>query len=494
LNILTQKLKEVLTSVLPIVILTLVLGFTIAPLPAVSVLRFAAGALFVIAGLTIFLVGVEIGVYHTGQHVGAALSRTNKTIILVTVGAAVGFFISAAEPDLHILASEISDVTGGGLPKNLIVAVVSAGIGGFLSLGLIRIVYNLPLFKILIGMYGVILLIAVFAPPAFLAIAFDAAGATTGAITVPFALALSLGISSLKKDSKASEKDSFGLVGIMSAGAVISTLLMSLFLRKHEIVGAIPEAGSFEGSIFTPFLSGTRTYAVDAVYAIAPLFVITALFQIFSLKLPKRQFVRILKGLLYSFIGYTLFATGVSAGFMGVGREIGESVARLGNFAVIASGFALGVMTILAEPAVHVLTMQIESVTSGYIIRKITLLALSIGVGLAVALAVLRIVTPSVRLWMYLLPGYTISIALNFIIPKLFVGIAFDAGGVATGPITVTFVLAFTHGVASVAGGDAIDAAFGMISIVALIPVITMQILGLIFKISYKETGGDKIA
>ena len=308
-------------------------------------------------------------------------------------------------------------------------------------------------------------------------------------LAVPFILALSLGITSIKKDSKSSEKDSFGLVSIVSAGAVMSVMLIDIFSSDHTFSGELEVSAASEMSALASFASMVPDAFKDSVVAFFPLMMIFIVMNIFAFSLSRRERRRMSFGFVYGFAGLFLFFIGVNAGFMDIGTISGSYLAALDNgFFLVATGFVLGVVTILAEPAVHVLTHQIETVTAGYVRKKAVLFALSTGVGLAVALSMIRILVPEIQLWHYLLPGYAIALGLTFVVPKLFVGIAFDAGGVATGPITATFILAFTHGAANArAGADLLVDGFGMIAMVALMPIITLQILGLIFKIKTKK-------
>ena len=490
MSVFINKIKEVLFSVLPITVIVLILNFTITPMETSIIIRFLIGSVIVIIGLAIFLIGVDIGITPIGNIMGAEIAKSNKVWIVVVAGLVLGFFISVAEPDLQILAGQVDSVTLGLISKGSIVVVVSIGIAIMLAIGLIRIVYNFPLYKLLTILYGIIFLIAIFVSPEFLAISFDASGATTGALTVPFILALAIGVSKLKKDSKSSEKDSFGLVAIASTGAIISVMIMSVLSKTDKIAGSlakeIPSA-----SIIYPFIHELPIIAVEILIAILPILITFLLLQKISFKLPKKEIIRILVGILFTFGGLVLFLVGVNAGFMNAGSALGFSIASLDNKAyVVIVGFILGVVTILAEPAVYVLTHQIEEVTSGYVKRKVVMITLTIGVGIAVALSMIRILVPELQLWQILLPGYLISIVMSYFVPKLFVGIAFDSGGVASGPMTATFILAYAQGAAeSIEGANVLVDGFGIIAMVAMIPLIALQILGFIFKIKSKKGG-----
>ena len=489
MNILNEKLKEVFFSVLPVTVIVLLLKFTLIPLDTVQTVKFLMGAVFVVLGLTLFLTGVDLGITPLGELLGPAMTKKNKLWIVVVSGLVLGFFISFAEPGLLILANQIDMITSGGISSMMILVVVSTGIAVMMVLGFLRILFDLPLYIILNVCYFIVMLLGLKTSPEFLAIAFDASGSTTGVLAVPFILALSLGITSIKKDSKSSEKDSFGLVAIVSAGAVISVMLIDVFSPSQSFSGELEVSAASEMSALASFASMVPDAFKDSVVAFFPLMMIFIVMNIFAFSLSRRERRRMSFGFVYGFAGLFLFFIGVNAGFMDIGTISGSYLAALDNgFFLVATGFVLGVVTILAEPAVHVLTHQIETVTAGYVRKKAVLFALSTGVGLAVALSMIRILVPEIQLWHYLLPGYAIALGLTFVVPKLFVGIAFDAGGVATGPITATFILAFTHGAANArAGADLLVDGFGMIAMVALMPIITLQILGLIFKIKTKK-------
>lgn len=491
MNILISKIKEVLFAVLPITILVLILNFTFTPLGTPIIIRFLMGTTLIILGLTIFLFGVDIGITPIGNLMGSTLAKTNKLWIIISSGFILGFIISIAEPDLHILAGQVDLFTSGLISKLNIVVLVSIGIGVLLFTGFIRILYNIPLYKMLTVIYFIIFILSLFVSPEYLAIAFDASGATTGALTVPFVLALSIGVSTLKKDSKASEKDSFGLVGIISAGAIISVLLMGAFSGVTEISGEMNNNTTASLSLLLPFIKEIPHVSRDIMLALSPLLLVFLVFQKISFNLEKRSYRRILKGLIYTFIGLVLFLTGVNAGFMEVGSIVGFRLASLEDKSILVIiGFILGLVTILAEPAVYVLTHQIEDVTSGYVKRKMVLFALSIGIGLAIALSLVRIIIPGIQLWHFLLPGYIIAIIMTYFTPKLFVGIAFDSGGVASGPMTATFILAFAQGAArAVEGANVLIDGFGIIAMVAFTPLIALQVLGLVFKLKMKKGG-----
>ncbi|WP_090309977.1 DUF1538 domain-containing protein [Eubacterium aggregans] len=494
MNVIVSKFKEVLFSVLPITVMVLILNFTISPMETPLIIRFLIGSIFVVLGLTIFLLGIDIGITPLGNLTGSSLAKSNKLWIVLIGGLILGFFISIAEPGLMVLANQVDLVTSGQIPSISILVIVSIGLAILLALGFLRVLYNVPLYKILIILYLIIFGLSIFTSREFLAISFDASGSTTGILAVPFILSLSVGISKLKKDSKASEKDSFGLVAIASTGAIISVMILDIFTKTYEFSATLDSSISDSDSIISSFVRIILDNLKDSFMAILPLLVILLVLQKVTFKLSKRDLRKLLTGFGFSFVGLFIFFLGVNAGFMDVGTSIGNNLVLLDNKAyIIIIGFILGVVTILAEPAVYVLTHQIEDITSGYVKRKVVLVPLAIGVGLAVALSVIRVLVLDIQLWHYLLPGYIVCILLMFFTPKLFVGIAFDAGGVATGPMTATFILAFIQGAANAfEGADLMVDGFGMIAMVAMTPIITLEALGLVFALKSKTKGVEK--
>ena len=492
MNILSVLFKDNIKAVIPIFLIVLGLNFTLVPLGFSLIMRFLIGSILVIIGLTLFLFGVEIGITPMGSLTGSSLVKTNNLPVVLLCGFLLGFFISIAEPALMVLAQQVDFVTMGEISSWLLLVVVSIGLALLVSLGFLRVFLNIPLKLFLFGCYIIIFILAFFTQPEFLSIAFDSSGATTGILAVPFLLALAVGISSLRKDSIASEEDSFGLVAIASAGAIMAVMVLNLFIgtKEYAVASLEPiEVGSVV--ILQPFLNHISGAFSESFTSLLPLTIALFVLQKTLFKLERKPFVRIVKGFVYAFIGLIIFLVGVNGGFMEIGSELGLRLAMYENKSwLIVTGFALGFFTIIAEPAVYVLTHQIEDVTSGYVKRKAVGACLSIGVGLAVALAVIRILNPAIKLWYVLLPCYTIALGMMYFAPNLFVGIAFDAGGVATGPMTATFILAFVQGAASAfEGANLLRDGFGMIALVATAPIITLQVLGFIFQISSRKQG-----
>ena len=493
MEVFIDKLKEVLQSVLPITILVIILHFTIAPLPGIEFSRFLFGALLIIMGLAVFLFGVDIGITSIGNYLGKEIARSNSLKFVLVMGLILGFFISIAEPDLIILANQVSEVTDGAIPSTVLLVVVSVGIAFMMTIGLFRIVYRYPLRNIFFVIYTLIFLLALFSSNDLFAIAFDASGSTTGALTVPFMLALATGVASLNHDSKSAEIDSFGLVGVASSGAILGVLILGLFTGDSGITGTLSvDVGAYTSWV-VPFTDTLPHMALETVLSIAPILIIFVCYNLFvaKRKMQTADFKRAMLGLLYLYVGLVLFLTGVNAGFLNVGRQLGMTIAGMDSkWPVLFIGLLLGLVVILAEPAVYVLTHQIEDVTNGSVKRSVVLVFLSVGVGLAVLLSVVRVLVPEILLWHYLVPGYIIALVLAFRVPNLFVGMAFDAGGVASGPMTATFILAFIQGVADITPhSNVLLDGFGMIAMVAMMPILSLQLLGAIYQQRSKKEG-----
>ncbi len=513
MNILS-KMKETAVSVLPVMAIVLFLGFTFVPLDKYLLARFVVGGLLLIIGLTIFLLGVDLGIQPMGERCGAELTKKRSLTLLLTIAFIIGFIVTAAEPDIQVFGDQVRNVFSF-VNKLTITFVIAAGVGIFIMLGLLRTVLNLSLKWTLFIAYTVLFAISFFSPASFIGIAFDSGGATTGPMTVPFIMALGLGVSSVRDDND----NSFGLTGVCSIGPVMAVLIYAIILRitgafdNAEMNSLLSEAASdsatpmlqaanniaetsgstgFFSKVFSPFGKIAGHVFHEALISIAPLFALFIVFQLFLLKMTKRQVIRIIIGFIYAFAGLTIFLIGVSGGFSQAGAALGQklgllAVTRGGAWYIllITTGLLLGAIIVCAEPAVWVLSEQVEQVSGGTIKRKVLLIFLSVGTAIAIGLSMLRAVS-GFNLKYILIPGYAFSMLLMIFSPSLFSGIAFDSGGVASGPLTSTFVLSFTLGAA--ASGKGGQDSFGVIALVAMMPLLAIQIMGIIFKMKQKKT------
>ncbi len=487
------KMKETAVSVLPVMGIVLFLGFTFVPLDKSLLARFVIGGLFLIIGLTIFLLGVDMGIQPMGERCGAELTKKRSLPLLLSVAFIIGFIVTAAEPDIQVFSDQVRNIFSY-VNKLAITFVIAAGVGLFIMLGLLRTVLNLSLKWSLFIAYTILFILSFFSPASFFGIAFDSGGATTGPMTVPFIMALGLGVSNVRDDNN----NSFGLTGICSIGPVMAVLIYAIIL-KMSVVAPVETTVIAETTANAVTTTGvTESFAQIAAHvfresliSIAPLFALFIIFQILLLKMTKRQVIRIIIGFIYAFFGLTVFLIGVNSGFSQTGAALGQ---QLGTLAVtrgglwyvllIGTGLLLGAIIVCAEPAVWVLSEQVEQVSGGTIKRKVLLIFLSIGTATAIGLSMLRAVI-GFDLKLIIIPGYIISMLLMIFCPSLFSGIAFDSGGVASGPLTSTFVLSFTLGAA--ASGQNGNDSFGVIALVAMMPLLAIQLMGIIFNIKQKR-------
>lgn len=494
MSLLLDKTKEVAKTLLPVLAMVLIICFAIIDVETDLIIRFIVGSVLLLIGLTIFLWGVDLAMNPIGEQMSKEVATSKSFFKIAILSFILGFLITVAEPDLLILGDQVEGASGGTLGSFIIVYMVSIGVGVMISLGIFRLLRNKPLNKFMAITYALILALAILVSEEFLAIAFDASGATTGALTTPFVLALSLGLSNVK-GGKSAEENSFGLVGIMSAGPILAVMLISIISGQKYIQG---DAGQyiFQEGIIEPILEAIPHLFVESLLALIPISILFFIFNFAKFKLKKKEIRVILKGLVFTLLGLVIFLTAVNSGFMDMGRVIGMEIAKINNWLLIGIGFALGLIVVLVEPAVHVLGEQIEEVTGGHIPVSLIRTTLSLGVGTAIALSMVRIVVPEVKLWYFLLPGFAIAILLSFKANPVFVGIAYDAGGVASGPMTATFVLAFAQGAASsIETANVLVDGFGVIAMVAMAPVLSIMILGTIFqrkKVEYHQTIEEK--
>lgn len=483
-TILLEKLSEALKSVLPVAAILFVLCFSIVPVPNSILMSFVVGTILLILGMGLFTLGTDLAMTPIGENVGSAVSRSRRMWWIILVSLIVGIMITISEPDLHVLAQQVPNI-----PNNIIIGAVSIGVGLFLVIAMLRIFLKIPLKFLLIGFYVAVFVLAQFVPGEYLSTAFDSGGVTTGPMTVPFIMALGVGVAMSRSDRNAQE-DSFGLVALCSVGPIIAVLFLGI-AYPAESGGYVPlTLPAIENSRELWRLFGTAFpgYFKEVAGALLPIVIFFGLFQIFKLRLPKTEILRIGIGMIYTYLGLVLFLTGANVGFMPLGNYVGQLIGELEhNWIIIPIGMVIGYFIVSAEPAVHVLNKQVEEMTSGAIPQKAMGLSLSIGVAISVGLAMMRVLT-GLPIMYLLIPGYAISLALSFFVPPIFTSIAFDSGGVASGPMTATFLLPLAMGLCTAVGGNVAQDAFGVVAMVAMTPLITIQIMGLVYKLRAKKT------
>ena len=477
-TVLSQKIKESFSSVLPVAALILVLCITVTPLDSGTFLAFLFGCALVIVGMGVFTLGADTAMTPIGQYISSSVVKTKKLWLIMPIYFLVGVFITVSEPDLQVLARELGDT----VDYAVLLITVGVGVGVFLIIALLKILLNVGLKYILIVSYAAVFVMAFFVPSNFVPLAFDSGGVTTGPMSVPFIIAMGTGIVYLRSD--AADDDGFGLTALCSIGPIIAVMILGLIYRPESISAAGGEPLEINDSkqLFWAYLEKTPVYMKEVGLALLPIVAFYFSVMIFGGKSSKSKLVKVLIGLLYVYFGLVAFLIGVNCGFLPVGTVIGKTFGG-GDFAwaAIPIGILFGFFTVGAEPAVHVLTEQVYEITVGAIPKAAMRLSLMCGVGVSVGLAFLKIYF-SVPVLYFLIPGYFIALTLAFFVPKTFTAIAFDSGGVASGAMTAGFLMPMALGFCQAIGGDVGADGFGLVALVAMTPLIAIQILGLIFK------------
>lgn len=478
-ELLKEKVNESVVSVLPITAIVLLLSITIAPLSPGALVLFLFGALLLILGMGFFTMGVDMSMIPMGEGIGAQMSKAKKIVIPILACFVLGLLITMAEPDLQVLAEQVPAI-----PNLVLVITVAIGVGFFLVIAELRMLLKIPLSYTLVFFYGIIFVLLFFTPDTFIPVSFDSGGVTTGPITVPFIMALGIGMASVRSD-KNSGNDSFGLIALCSIGPILSVLLLGIFYQPQDAAYTPVELTEFitTRQAAAEFAKALPVYMKEVAVALIPIACLFFLFQLIFRRFHRHQIGKIVSGLIYTYLGLVLFLTGVNVGFMPAGQYIGSSLA-VGSqkWLLIPIGIIIGYFIVRAEPAVQVLTRQVEEVSNGSISQKSIQYSLSIGVAVSVGIAMLRILTGISILW-FLIPGYAISLIMTFFVPQIYTGIAFDSGGVASGPMTATFLLPLAMGACEALGGNILTDAFGIVAMVAMTPLLTIQILGLVGKL-----------
>ncbi|MBE5951180.1 MAG: DUF1538 domain-containing protein [Lachnospiraceae bacterium] len=491
-KLLVEKVYESIAAVLPITAIVLVLSVSIAPLSPGTWTLFFFGALMLIFGMGFFTLGAEMSMIPMGEGIGVLLSKSKKHAIPLVVCFVLGVVITIAEPDLTVLANQVPSI-----PNMVLILTVAVGVGLFLMLAQIRIYKRIPLSYLLVIFYAVIFVLAFVIPDNFVAVSFDSGGVTTGPITVPFIMALGIGMASVRTD-KNSSTDSFGLTALCSVGPILAVMILGICFRPEDAAYTPVPLVELDTTkaVAREFARAFPHYAEEVAVALIPVILMFVVYQLISKRFHKHQLIRVVLGLVYTYGGLVMFLTGVNVGFMPAGQFIGQTIAGAAGvqkFLLIPIGALIGYFIVKAEPAVRVLTKQVEEITNGSISQKAIGTALSIGIALSVGLAMLRILT-GLNIMYFLVPGYVLALVMTFFVPQIFTGIAFDSGGVASGPMTTTFLLPLAMGACEAVGGNILTDAFGIVAMVAMTPLFTIQLLGLYSKIKKKLAKSQQIA
>lgn len=478
-QLLRQKVYESVTAALPIGGIVLLISITAAPLSAGTLVLFLFGMLLVIFGMGVFTMGAEMAMIPMGEGVGVQMNHAHRMWTPLAACLALGIVVTLAEPDLTVLARQMPAV-----PSRILMVTVAVGVGLFLALAELRMLLGIKLSHVLVGFYALVFLLAALGPRNFIPVAFDAGGVTTGPITVPFIMAMGVGMASVRSD-KNSNSDNFGLIAMCSVGPILAMLLLGLLYPAGETAYApaeLYEAATTRDAA-ARFAGSLPVYLREVTVAVAPIAGIFFLFQAVYRRFRRHQLQRVAAGFVYAFLGLALFLTGVNVGFMPVGQLLGASIGQSDHpWLLVPLGVVMGWFIVRAEPAVAVLTRQVEEITSGSVTRSAIRNSLSLGIAAGVGLSMMRILTGISVLWL-LIPGYALSLGMTFFSPQIFTGIAFDSGGVASGPMTTTFLLPLAMGACQAVGGDILSDAFGMVAVVAMMPLVTIQGLGLLTQV-----------
>ena len=487
-KILMEKTKEAAASVLPVTVIVLAVCLLLVPVESGLMLAFLIGSAMLIAGIGLFSLGAEMSMTRIGSLIGAKMTKSRKLGVILLVSFLLGAAITVAEPDLQVLATNVPNID-----KTVLILTVSVGVGLFLMLCMVRILFSISLKWLLLGFYILIFVGAFVIDRDMLSIAFDSGGVTTGPMTVPFIMALGVGVASIRSDENA-KADSFGLVALCSIGPILAVMILSLMFPAGS--GSAAETASVDAGntvvLGRSYLAAIPHMLLEVAVALAPIAVFFLLFQAFSLRLHKWPLLKILVGIGYTYVGLVLFLTGVNVGFSPLGSVLGAAMgAGWQRWLLIPLAMVMGWFIIDAEPAVHILNQQVEELSAGAISAKAMGLSLSIAVATANGLAMVRVLTGISILW-FLVPGYAVALAMMFVVPRTFTAIAFDSGGVASGPLTATFMLPFAMGASEALGGNVMTDAFGLVALVAMMPLITVQAMGGIYVLKSKR-GAEKV-
>ena len=477
-----SKMSEALSAVVPVIVIVLALSFTVAPVSPSILLSFLMGAVLVMVGMMFFTLGAEVSMTPMGEKVGAKMTQTKNVGLIVLLSFILGMIITISEPDLQVLAELVPSV-----PNMTLIMAVAVGVGLFLVVALLRMLLSIALSHLLVVLYIIVFILAFFVPADFRALAFDSGGVTTGPMTVPFIMALGVGISAIRNDRHAAN-DSFGLVALCSVGPILAVLLLGMIFNPGESEPELMFNLHIEDTVelWKIFAVELPAYLEEIAISLLPIVAFFGIFQVVSLKLSHRSLGKIAVGLVYTYVGLVLFLTGANVGFMPAGTYLGSVIADTHPLLLVPIGAVIGYFIVKAEPAVYVLNHQVEEITDGAISAKAMGACLSLGVAASVALAMTRVLT-GLNILYFLIPGYAVALGLSFVVPKIFTAIAFDSGGVASGPMTATFLLPLAQGACVAVGGNLVTDAFGVVAMVAMTPLITIQILGLVTVIKNKN-------
>lgn len=475
-----NKLKESAISVIPIAIVVLILGFTISPLSSYDIIKFIISTILLIFGMALFGVGADSAMFTIGTSIGGNLSKSRKFFMLLILAFLLGFIITLAEPDLSVLAGQVISIN-----KWLFILVVSLGVGLFLALAVLRIIFQVKLNILLIISYLIVFVLMIFTPSGYLPVSIDAGAVTTGPISVPFIMAFGMGISAVRS-GKPDENDSFGIIALTSVGPLITTQLLCIIAGNNIEASNSIITQTSTGTVSTMLAEFGLEFLInlkEIILVLLPIVIFFFIYNAFFLKYPKSQIIKIIIGLSYAYFGIVIFLTGVLTGFLPVASILGYNIAS-GEYSWLLFPIAgiIGLLIVMAEPAVHVLNKKVEDITHGIISKKVMMISISIGVSLSLIISILRVIFNIPFIWL-IVPLYIITLICSSLCTPIFTAIAFDSGGVASGTMATSFILPFVMGICEAKGLNIMSGAFGTIAFIACLPILTISVLGLIYRI-----------
>ena len=480
LNNIKAKLKESLYSVIPIMLLMIVLSIYLN-FSLISIISILISTILLVIGISLFTYGADISMMEIGKVMGSSLIKSRKPLLICFVTFIIGVVITIAEPDLKVLATQMTAID-----SSIFIMCVGIGVGIFLSISAMRIIFQIDLRIILYIFYGILLLLIFLVDKNFIPVGFDSGGVTTGPMSVPFIIAMGVGFSSVRSNVD-SKNDSFGLVALCSIGPILIVLLFSLFINSNMeyVYNISPEVLTFSG-LTKSYVMEIIPVITDVIMSLIPIIAVFVIFNLFTKKVKKKKLTRILSGIVITFIGLSLFFIGVNSGYMKLAYLIGMKMYDVNSSLLIPLGIIVGYIIVSAEPAVALLNEQIEKITEGTISKKLMNTTIAIGVSIAIALSMTRVLTGIPITW-FLVIGYVVALLLTIFTPKVFTMIAFDSGGAVSGPMTTSFLLPLIIGVCYQHGGNVLTDAFGLVGLVALSPLLTIQVLGVIYNIKTRR-------
>lgn len=464
------NLKKVIKGILPIIIFVLILSI-ILKIDIGTIIRFLSSSLLVIMGLTLFTTGTDISLNEMGKNISNLLIKKKNIILILIVSLLLGTFITLLEPEFLTIGYE-----AGNIPTSILLISVSISIGIFLMLAMYRILKRINLRYYIIISYLLIFFVLTISNFQVVPFAFDMGSVVVGAISAPFILAFGGNLASKMKRKDSSE---FGILSFCAIGPILMILILSLIYKPNIMYDSDPilKKLDFLETLWTNFYQ---------VFMSLSLLVIFYLVLTRKTKKKKIEQRKIMIGLIMVLVGITLFLTGGDVGFFKLAYLLGSKLGNINKIIIILIGGIFGFLIAKIEPNVKVLVSYVDQVTNGGIKDKFLETCLCIGVSISFMLSLFRVLN-GYSVMIFLIPTYFLAIFFAFFTPTNFLGLSFDAGGVVTGSMSSSFLLPLLIGVASIITNNYLNEAFGVMALISVIPIIILEIVGMIYNIEVKN-------